>query len=859
MLFSDRIRIFILVFCVPALFAVSYGLHQWFEYRIEHQRTQTQALENQRIVNHFETDTRRLLLLAQLYATNTDEVQLQPQWQVPLEQRGVQVFHLQDNALTQLGNSAPINKPLQHAILQLHSLGQYGFGASLLDQLPLAIGYQRVGDDDYILMVRQLSASYFASLRQGELTNSITLQEANGAQVLGTGNQHASQVAVTSVSGVPLMLAIQHQPDLFAAMAWRNTAMVLGLCVGGLLIILLGYLWLRRYLLTPFAALMRQINTIDLTSAQMTSLNAVGPQEFHALSDSINSLLTGFSHHRVRARITLEAIAEAVIVTDRQSVVTYMNPQAEKLLQLATPLEKGTTVGNLLNIDNSLDAELQQFMASASHSIEHRKMRLQLEQASIIDRSLTNLRDQQGEVIGSVMVLRDITAEEKLKLELRRRANNDAATGLLNRHAFECQLPNYINHARSIAVCYLDLEQFKLINDNCGHVAGDRMLALVAKAMTSVIGKQGLLARLGGDEFGLVLRDISAVAVARLLKQVAQQVAMQTVHHEGVHYRVGVSIGVAFYHGHQPETHELLKDADIACIAAKRKGSNKIHFYDRHDQQLSYERNAPKWAHRITQAIETQELMLYFQPIRSLNGVSKRQRLEILLRIKGEQGRVLPPAQFIAAAERFKLMPDVDKEVIRKAFEWLSQHREVIGTISLSINLSANSLGADGMMEYIADQQLMFDVPSSCICFEITETSAIQNRQKAMQMLQQLRQMGFAFALDDFGSGFASYGYLRELPVDYVKIDGCFVRQIATNARDFAIVKSIHDVCGIMGVETVAEFVESSEIIDKLNEIGINYAQGYAIGRPKPLEQYQHGLRVVGANVSQLRGQAVNQ
>ncbi|MCH1920120.1 EAL domain-containing protein [Shewanella sp. A3A] len=858
MLFSDRIRTFILFFCVPALFAVAYGLHQWFEYRIDNQKTQTQALENQRIVNHFEADSRRLLLLAQLYATNVDDAQRQPLWQIPLVQRDVQVFHLQDNTLTPLGSDGPIDASLQQAILKLHSLGQYGFGASLLNQLPLAIGYQRLNDGHYIVVVRQLSAVYFNSLRQGELTDSIALEAANSAQLLGSAEQPISHVAVTSASGFPLMLAIQHQPDRYAAMAWHNTAMVLGLCIGGLLILWLGYLWLRRYLLAPFASLMQQIQTIDPTSAQMTSLN-VGPQELHALSDSINSLLTGFSHHRARARITLAAIAEAVIVTDRQSVVTYMNPQAEKLLQIALSPERTTTIGNLLNIDNSLDAELQQFMASASQSIEHRKMRLQLEHTCVLDRALSNLRDPQGNVIGSVMVLRDITAEEKLKLELRRRANNDATTGLLNRHAFESQLPSYINHARSIAVCYLDLEQFKLINDNCGHVAGDRMLALVAKAMTSVIGKHGLLARLGGDEFGLVLRDFSAVAVARLLKKVSQQVAMQAVHHEGVHYRVGVSIGVAFYHGHQPETHELLKDADIACIAAKRKGSNKIHFYDQHDQQLSYERNAPKWAHRITQAIETRELMLYFQPIRSLNGVSKRQRLEILLRIKGEQGRVLPPAQFIAAAERFKLMPDVDKEVIRKAFEWLSQHREVIGTISLSINLSANSLGADGMMDYIADQQLMFDVPSSCICFEITETSAIQNRQKAMQMLDQLRKLGFSLALDDFGSGFASYGYLRELPVDYVKIDGCFVRQIATNARDFAIVKSIHDVCCTMGVETVAEFVESSEIIDKLNEIGINYAQGYAIGRPKPLEQYQHGLRVVGAQVSQLHGQAVNE
>ncbi|KFZ36204.1 hypothetical protein HR45_17595 [Shewanella mangrovi] len=851
MLLSDKIRTFILAFCVPALFVVIYCLHQWFEYRVETHRQQMQLQENQRILNRFEADAHRLLTLAQFYSPEIDNAQLQQLWQDQLSKYNVDVYHLQANHLQRLGQQA-VNPQIAQALIQLHSLGKFGWGAMFAGQQPMLIGYSRLDEDDFIVVTRTLATEYFAGLGQGELTKQIRVVSAAEAPLV-SHNDHFDHIAVTSVAGEPLVLEIEHKPDLFALMAWRNTLIVLALLLGGVSIVYLGYVWLKRSLLSPFAQLLQQIQAIDPSEQRLTTIETHGSGEFDALTDSINNLVNGFSQHRARSRITLEAIAEAVIVTDRDTKITYMNPQAEKLLQVAPLSQQPVSVGELLDVANSLDAELKQFMASASHLIEHRKLRLKLPQPLLLDRALTNLRNESGEVIGSVMVLRDITAEEQLKQELQRRANIDASTGLLNRHAFESKLSHYIAHARTLAVCYLDLEQFKLINDNCGHVAGDRMLKLVAKAMSQVVGSQGLLARLGGDEFGLVMRDYSAVTVARMLKAIAQQVSLQVVHHEGVHYRVGVSIGVAFYHGAKPKTQELLKDADIACIAAKRKGSNQIHFYDNRDQQLNYERNAPKWAHRITQAIETRELMLYFQQIRSLNGVSKRQRLEILLRIKGEHERVLPPAQFIAAAERFKLMPDVDKEVIRKAFEWLSQHRELIDSISLSINLSANSLGADGMLDYIADQQQYFDVPSSCICFEITETSAIQNRQRAMQMLQNLRKLGFAFALDDFGSGFASYGYLRELPVDYVKIDGCFVRQIASNARDFAIVKSIHDVCKTMGIETVAEFVESTEIIDKLNQIGINYAQGYAIGRPKPLAQYQHPIRLVASdNVSPL-------
>ncbi|QSX34025.1 EAL domain-containing protein [Shewanella avicenniae] len=840
MLLSDKIRTFILAFCVPALFVVIYCVHQWFEYHISEHMQHMRQQENQRILKHFDDDAHQLFMLAQLYSAELNNPVSQQQWQSLLSERDVAVYRLHAEQLQALGQQ-DTDPQIAKALAALHSLGKFGWGAMLATDQPLAVGYLRLAEDDFLIAIRRLTSSYFTALGQGELKQQLRLVTSADIAV-----PEFDYVAVRTVAELPLLLQIAHQPDLFMLLSWHTTVILLLMLVGGLFIVYLGYVWLKRSLLAPFAKLTEQIEALDPSQSQLATIDTQGNRKFSALTDSINNLVNGLARDRARAKITLEAIAEAVIVMDRDALVTYMNPQAEQLLQVRSASLSSRSIGALLEMDNSLDAELQQFMASGSAQIEHRKIRFNLPKPLLLDRALTNLRCEVGNVIGAVMVLRDVTAEEQLKQVLHRRANIDACTGLLNRHAFERKLAGHIAHAQTVALCYLDLEQFKLINDNCGHLTGDHMLTLVAKVLLQFAGREALLGRLGGDEFGLVIRDQAAVEVARTLKALTEQVHLQVVQYEGVNYRVGVSIGVAFCHGTRPNPLELLKDADIACIAAKRKGSSQIHFYDSRDQQLNYERNAPKWAHRITRAIESQGLLLYFQPIRSLSGKAKRQRLEILLRLQGEASRILPPAQFIAAAERFKLMPDVDKEVIRQAFAWLSQQRAILDTICVSINLSANSLGAEGMLDYIAEQLQSFDLPSSCICFEITETSAMQNRTRALQMLQQLRKLGFTLALDDFGSGFASYGYLREMPIDYVKIDGCFVRQIATNARDFAIVKSIHDVCQTMGIETVAEFVESREIIDKLNDIGVNYAQGYVIGRPKPLADYQHSMRLVG-------------
>ncbi|WP_287589829.1 EAL domain-containing protein [Shewanella sp.] len=851
---GKKIGVFILGFCIPALLVVAYCLNFWFEYSLGQFRQQTLEHEYVGIEQQFTRESRRLLQLARLYVPILEmpSDSLLAGWVEGLQSSNISLFHLHQGKVTALANGK--TRVLEQKIPpadMFAALDKEAFGAAVVNGQPLQIGFYRFDDGEALIVTRLLTPVHLQNLGQADLIQSVALVPLR--QPVSTG-QHLklfSQVPVPTLLGEPFVLQIRQQSDAFERLEWQSLLVVMLLLLGGMLMVAIGYLWLRRGLLKPFDRLMTELKEIDPSARRYTHVSGYGGAEFKVLADRINNLLLRIFQQNERSRITLESIAEAVILTNNKAKVIYLNPQAESLLGLRSQQALGRTLDSLLKSDEQLDEELLAFMSSGNRQPEYSKVTLQMQQPRIMERAVSNLCNHKGKVIGAVTVLRDITQEETLKQQLRLKASVDGITGLYNRSAFEERLPGYAEGADTLALCYLDLEQFKLINDNCGHDAGDQMLVMVARAIESCLQGDEMLARLGGDEFGLAVRNRSALEVAKLLKKLVKQVCLQVLPCGGAHYRVGVSSGVAFHRGPCMAPAELLKDADIACLAAKRKGSNQIHFFDDRNKELANERNAPKWAVRIARAIEDKELLLYFQPIQGLNGCCRRQRLEILLRIRDNSGRILPPAQFIAAAERFKLMPEVDREVIRKAFLWLSEHSQLWSELCISINLSGNSLGSEGMLDYIAEMQGRYGIPSSCVCFEITETSAIQNRTRAMEMLNQLRRLGFAFALDDFGSGFASYGYLRELPVDYVKIDGCFVRHLASNAKDYAIVKSIHDVCRVMGIETVAEFVENQEIVDKLLEIGVDYAQGYAIGRPKPLEQFYQWQK---AHEQQLQG-----
>ncbi|ADN74596.1 diguanylate cyclase/phosphodiesterase with PAS/PAC sensor(s) [Ferrimonas balearica DSM 9799] len=608
------------------------------------------------------------------------------------------------------------------------------------------------------------------------------------------------------------------------------------------LLALASFFTFRRILLGPIGSLKQRIEQGLTQRKTSRPLPESGQDELSEISQLCNELFSQRLHQRQQISTLLRTVSDAVVLVDPQARIELVNPEAEKLLAVEHGPVRQCALVNLVAgpAGQELHAALKELLSSGRISLEGRVSLQQGGQKRQLEYHAARTLDHEGHTLGAVLVLRDITHSEQMKRELMHKSQRDQTTGIYNRHTFEQRLEALADLPGQHAICYMDLNRFKLINDSCGHEAGDRMLRDVAQEMVRSIRPGDLLARIGGDEFGLIMKDTSALETARVLKQLMERVEGITLYWDSGSYRVGISIGVAFQRADEQRPREVFKDAEIACHANKGKGGeSQIHFFDSLDQDLAHQRNAPQWAMKINEAIVNDDLVLFYQPIEPVQASSPRRKCEVLLRIREEGGRILAPGQFIAAAERFNLMPAVDKAVIRKSFEWLARNSHLWNTQVLSINLSGTTLSNGNLVSYIDEMCALYRVPPETICFEVTETAAIANENRALEILHALRRRGFAFALDDFGSGFASYGYLRQLPVDYVKIDGCFVRNLANNAKDYAIVKSIHDVCRVMGIETVAEFVEDQETLSRLRAIGVNYAQGYGIGRPKDLETYQ--------------------
>ncbi len=554
---------------------------------------------------------------------------------------------------------------------------------------------------------------------------------------------------------------------------------------------------------------------------------------------------------RERLMVTLESMGEAVITTDVNGIVQYLNPVAQHLTGWGNADAPGRPLAEVFRITEDstgshardpVTACLEQGDVIASDRDTTLCRRDHQEFA--IEHTTAPIRDRNGKAVGVVLIFRDITQIRSMARQLTYQATHDTLTGLINRREFELRLEHALDNTRTDgrhhALCYMDLDQFKLVNDTCGHIAGDALLRQLTTLLKSKLRDNDVLARLGGDEFGVLLEGCplpKAIAIAETLRTVAHEFRFVWMDKS---FDIGVSIGLVPISEQFASVTELLSAADTACYVAKDLGRNRVHTYEPDDAMLAKHQGEMHWVQRITKAIDDDRLLLYCQPIVALcvdNDTSPS--FEILVRLQDENDLIIPPMAFIPAAERYNVMVAVDRWVLRAALDAWQRVCAACATerVMFAINISGSSLCNDKFLAFVLDAVSTSKVPGECLCFEITETAAVSNFQQAQRFITSLRKLGCRFALDDFGCGLSSFTYLKNLAVDYLKIDGSFVRDMAHDPIDYAMVESINQLGHVMGIQTVAEFVESEEILARLQQLGVDFAQGYALSKPVPLRE----------------------
>jgi diguanylate cyclase (GGDEF)-like protein/PAS domain S-box-containing protein len=450
--------------------------------------------------------------------------------------------------------------------------------------------------------------------------------------------------------------------------------------------------------------------------------------------------------------------------------------------------------------------------------------------------------DHEHHLENLLLVCENITDARELSEKITYQASHDTLTGLANRSEFDRYVKESIDlvavENSEHVLCYLDLDQFKVINDTCGHLAGDELLRQLGELLKKHIRTQDFIARLGGDEFGVLMYYCSLTEAFSLCESLRDVIKDFRFGWEGKSFSIGVSIGIALINKLSPSAVNLFKEADSACYAAKEKGRNRIHVYSPDDEELALRQGEMQWVEKIQRGIENNSFCLYGQPIVSIAKHDEGLHFETLIRYREESGHIIAPNAFLPAAERYGLAPLLDKWVIGSLFEFIATTPQFLDDLSLcSVNLSGLSFCDETMLAFIYEQFETWKIPTHKICFEITETAAIGNLSYAIKFINSLKERGCLFSLDDFGSGLSSFGYLKNLPVDFLKIDGLFVKDMLDDKVDLAMVKSINEVGHVMCKKTIAEFVENEAIFNLLNVLGVDYAQGYGIGKPVLLNE----------------------
>ncbi|WP_166262182.1 EAL domain-containing protein [Marinobacter salicampi] len=594
------------------------------------------------------------------------------------------------------------------------------------------------------------------------------------------------------------------------------------------------------------------LGVIRDVSEQMQSAQAVQRAE-EELEKQVNKRTEQLQAEKELAHVTLMSIGEAVITTDIHGRVTNINPVAERLTGWDASQAISFPVAEVLELRNEAtneslgDPVSLALQKSKTVAVPEPAVLVRRDGVSVhVDASVSPVYSNQGNLLGAVAVFFDVSYARELTKRVRHRAAHDDLTGLINRGEFESRMQTVVASARddgkAHALLFMDLDRFKIVNDTCGHAAGDELLRQISIELQSQVRQRDTLARIGGDEFALILENCRAEQALRIADETLAFMRNFRFSWEGKTFRLGISIGIALIDEHVASVRQVLHNADSACYMAKEAGRDRVYIFDENADEGESHSSYMYWASKVSQAMEFDDIELMAQPIVALKtGEQRGSHFEVLARLRDENGQMIPPANFINAAERYNLMPRLDRYVVTKVFKWLADNPDVVEGLDLcSINLSASTLGDDRFPGFLKALLKQYRIPSEKVCFEITETTAIRNLAKTIELAEEFKRLGFLFSLDDFGSGFASYHYLKRLPVDFLKIDGEFVRNILEDPMDEAMVRSMNEIGHIMGKKTIAEYVESESLLEKLKEIGVDYVQGFTIGHPSHLDPAKH-------------------
>ncbi|MEP7296068.1 MAG: EAL domain-containing protein [Burkholderiales bacterium] len=547
-------------------------------------------------------------------------------------------------------------------------------------------------------------------------------------------------------------------------------------------------------------------------------------------------------------RVTLQSIGDAVITTDETGRINWLNPVAERMTGWLNSEAAGRPVAQVFHIVHEetrkpspcpVDACLSQGSVAALASRTVLVSRAGIEFG--IEDSAAPIRNEHGELLGVVLVFHDVSEQRRLSGEMNHRASHDALTGLINRAEFEARLQRALDKSHDEgsehALMFIDLDQFKLVNDACGHSAGDALLQQVSKLLGETVRGRDTLARLGGDEFAVILEHCTTSQAQRVAQQICDRLDEFRFLHGERRFRIGASIGLVPLDRRWNSSATVLQAADASCYAAKEAGRNRVHVWHDTDAAMLARNGETQWASRLEHALDEGRFVLYAQRILPIGTATDTIHAEVLLRMVDDDGSLISPGAFLPAAERFHFCSRIDRWVLGRSIALLTGRGDLSSIDTLCVNLSGQSIG-DKVFHRDAIDKLAAAGPAvcQCVCLEITETAAITNMTDAAIFIEEVRALGVRIALDDFGAGASSFGYLKSLKVDLLKIDGQFVRDVIDDPLDDAAVRCFVDVARVVGVKTVAEFVDKPEVLARMKEVGVDYVQGFLLHRPEPIE-----------------------